>query len=507
MALAAWELAWVDAGAAACSLSGSLAHTIIRDYGTREQRDRYLERPEWRHGALCLTELLPGAGAEALLLAGTIKVAERRPGGSRMLAVEKRGRFTSHMDFADFVLAAVAPGDRSVHNSCLVLLEPSDPGLFDRGAPTRKLGHQLSSTTNPAFSLRVSPDRVLGGCTIEEGILIPRLTHGEALSSALRRARTVVGLMSASKLLSAVEAIIAYHRGRKGAPADWSHRLVDIWAAGEASASLGFASTRLSDELDAAGDQCAALEKRAGVICSCAKLFATSHAAPLLQGALSLIGAPALAEDSPGFLGFKCVDAMVESLYLGPESLQRRQISASIDDDFLSGFAAWTDETNRMAATHPETGAGSLAAGMELWRYVFNRLKALEDGRGVPLYSDVNQGTAFAMADALCLLAASRALLVGLVEVRHNLSAGTGRGVNGPIALMTALGAVQSARAAGVVAQICTQLLFGCRPRNQVSREERRLSGYLRSKLEASLCGVAGVRDRAAESIRALASA
>ena len=69
--------------------------------------------------------------------------------------------------------------------------------------------------------------------------------------------------MTAAKLLSAVEPIIRYQRGSfRGAakllPArsvyemglqareDSLHRLVDIWATGEASASLGFAAARTS---------------------------------------------------------------------------------------------------------------------------------------------------------------------------------------------------------------------------------------------------------------------
>ena len=82
-----------------------------------------------------------------------------------------------------------------------------------------------------------------------------------------RRTRVTVGLMTAAKLLSAVEPILRYQRGRfrggeaasPGSPRyelglqqkeDALHRLVDIWATGEAGASLGFAAARLFDELD-----------------------------------------------------------------------------------------------------------------------------------------------------------------------------------------------------------------------------------------------------------------
>lgn len=71
-----WELAWVDGGAAVCALSGALAQMVIRDFGTSEQRARYLDRDVVRHGALCLTEPLPGAGADATLVEGRIGIAE-----------------------------------------------------------------------------------------------------------------------------------------------------------------------------------------------------------------------------------------------------------------------------------------------------------------------------------------------------------------------------------------------------------------------------------------------
>ena len=73
--------------------------------------------------------------------------------------------------------------------------------------------------------------------------------------------------MTSAKLLSAVEPVIRYGRGRfrggsiatPGSPRyelglqlkqDVVHRLVDIWATGEASASLGFEAARVFDQLD-----------------------------------------------------------------------------------------------------------------------------------------------------------------------------------------------------------------------------------------------------------------
>ena len=86
----------------------------ILDFGTSHQRELYLGNAAPRHGALCLTEPIPGAGSDALFLTGCFQIAEGLVDGELTLHIEKRGRFISHMDFADFVVAAVqARGDHA----------------------------------------------------------------------------------------------------------------------------------------------------------------------------------------------------------------------------------------------------------------------------------------------------------------------------------------------------------------------------------------------------------
>jgi alkylation response protein AidB-like acyl-CoA dehydrogenase len=85
LALIAFELAWVDAGAATASLAGCLALSPIHERGTPEQRARYMalcapptpgeDRKPWR-GAFCLTEPLPYVGVDTGMLGGKASVAE-----------------------------------------------------------------------------------------------------------------------------------------------------------------------------------------------------------------------------------------------------------------------------------------------------------------------------------------------------------------------------------------------------------------------------------------------
>ena len=130
------------------------------------------------------------------------------------LQVEKRGRFITNIAFANFVTAAVNSSDERIKGSCMVILEDGDQGTFDRGTPTKKLVHQLSSTGDPIFSLKVPASRIVGGYTVKDGVIIPNFSHGEVIEAVFRRTRVPVGLMTSSKLLSAVEPIIRYQRGR-----------------------------------------------------------------------------------------------------------------------------------------------------------------------------------------------------------------------------------------------------------------------------------------------------
>ena len=276
LALTAFELAWVDAGAATCSLAGCLALAPIHERGTAEQRARYMslavppapgEDRQPLRGAFCLTEPIPYVGVDTGILNGKLRVEKWADGEEPLLRVEKRGRFITNMGFANFVTAAVDSGDDRIKGSCIVIVEESDPGVFDRGTPTRKLVHQLSSTCDPIFNVTVPASRIVGGYTVKDGTIIPNYSHSEVIEAVFKRTRVTVALMTSAKLLSAVEPIIRYQRGRfRGSEQakagmlryelglqqrqDALHRLASLWAIGEAGASLGFAAARLYDELD-----------------------------------------------------------------------------------------------------------------------------------------------------------------------------------------------------------------------------------------------------------------
>src|SRR5512142_2122876 len=291
LALTAYELAWVDAGAATGALAGFLGLSPIHERGTAEQARHYMslaapakpgeDRKPWR-AAFALTEPIPYVGVDTGMLSGKVRVKEWKDGQEPLLQVEKRGRFITNMGFANFVTAAVDTADPRIKSSCMVILEEGDPATFDRGTPTKKLVHQLSSTSDPIFSLTVPASRIVGGYTVKDGVIVPNFDHSTIIEAVFRRTRVTVGIMTSAKLLSAVEPVIRYQRQRfRGAEQakpgtvrydlglqqrqDALHRLANLWAIGEAGASLGFATARLYDEIDELEKEKTAILKEKGI--------------------------------------------------------------------------------------------------------------------------------------------------------------------------------------------------------------------------------------------------
>ena len=146
LGLAAFELAWVDGGAATASLAGFLALSPIHERGTPEQVTRYKtlsappqpgeDRKPWR-GAFALTEPIPYVGVDTGMLSGKLRVAEWKDGDEPMLQVDKRGRFITGIAFANFVTAAVNSDD-AAHQGQL----HGDSGRERRRHLRSRHGHQ-----------------------------------------------------------------------------------------------------------------------------------------------------------------------------------------------------------------------------------------------------------------------------------------------------------------------------------------------------------------------------
>ncbi|SNR91203.1 Acyl-CoA dehydrogenase [Humidesulfovibrio mexicanus] len=341
LSLTTFELSWVDAGAATCGLATNLALAPIHEKGTPEQRDHYMamacptEGRATMRGAFALTEPLPFVGVDTGILTSKVRVAEWNEGQEPMLQVDKRGRFITGMDFADFVTAAVVSDDPRIKGSCMVILEKDDPGVFDRGAPTLKMVHQLSSTRDPILSLTVPASRIIGGYTVKDGVIVPNYSHAEIIGSVFHRTRIPVGVMTSAKLLSAVEPIIRYHRSRfrggdaqPGTPRydqglqmkeDACQRLADLWACGEAGCSLGFDAARKADLLDPLEKRKEALFREQGITGPRAQMSALKKMEPTVLEYLNLLFTPEAQRDAARFEEL-ANDVFVQSIFLDAET-------------------------------------------------------------------------------------------------------------------------------------------------------------------------------------------
>jgi alkylation response protein AidB-like acyl-CoA dehydrogenase len=553
LSLAAFELGWVDGGAATASLASSLALAPIHERGTQEQVTRYKslcapaqpgeDRKPWR-GAFALTEPIPYAGVDAAMLSGKMRVVDWKEGAEPMLQIDKRGRFITGIAFADFITAAVGSDDPRIKGTCIVILEKDDPGIYDRGTPTKKLVHQLSSTGDPIFNQTVPASRIVGGYTVKDGVIVPNFNHSEVIEAVFRRTRVPVGVMTSAKLLSAVEPVIRYqrerYRGAEGAKPgsvryeqgiqqreDALHRLIDVWATGEAAASLGFATARLFDVLEpiekekfqilaARGIQggraefkalreyeqkaiellamkkddprraeleadplvqFVLLDAEANILCPATKLWNTGHGANLLREAVSLMGGYGITEDCPGFLANKWMDAQLEATYEGPEAVQRRQLTVCMNNPvFLAEFRQWTREMRTIASRKPGSGACTLASAMNLWLWTLGYLENNKDAAGAKLYHGQRQGVTFPLADAISWLVASRAQILDTLELEekgpHDPVAA--EGLEGTLQFLFDLCHVQAAAAAGEVSRICAELVFGYTAHPHWEEEEHR---------------------------------
>lgn len=578
LALAAFELAWVDGGAATCSLATNLALAPIHEKGTPEQRDHYMgqcvppqpgEDREIRRGAFALTEPLPYVGVDTGVLCGKIRVADWND-GDPILEVDKRGRFITNMDFADFVTAAVESDDDRIKGSCMVILEKEDEGTFDRGAPTLKMVHQLSSTRDPVLKLRVPASRIIGGFEIVDDQIVPKYSHSEIIGSVFHRTRIPVGLMTMAKLISAIEPVIRYHRKRfqggdaakPGTPRfdsgiqmneDAVQRLVDIWAAGEAGCSLGFAAARLADAFDpiekakeqvfeeqgvvGPRKQMAALRKvkdqvlelveleytpeserdaaryeelkndtlvsfahmdaLAGILNPATKLWCTGVGANVMREAVSLVGGYGITEDCPGFFMQKWGDSQLEATYEGPESVQRRHMSVTMTSDiFQAVVSAWIKQ---LRAQDSALGAHIVADALEMWQWTMKHLQETKDVEGRKLYHNKRQGVTFAMADALGWLLGPYYLVQDVVELGEKgpMNPVLADGIEDLVAFYSDLSRVQAMRGAGEASRICAEMVYGFADGDLVVDEFT----ALRSTVESAMAGARLAKDRAGKAV------
>jgi alkylation response protein AidB-like acyl-CoA dehydrogenase len=243
----------------------------------------------------------------------------------------------------------------------------------------------------------------------------------------------------------------------------------------------------------------ALLDAQANVLCPACKLWNTGHGATMMREAVSLMGGYGVTEDCPGFLGQKWMDAQLEATYEGPEAVQRLQLSVTMTNDlFLAQFRQWIADLRRLASDRPGTGACTLASAMQLWLWTLNHIQNATDGDGAKLYHKSRQGVTFPLADALCWLLAARQFILDTLELETQgaTQPALADGLAGTVAFFSDLAHVQAARAAGEVARILTEIVFGFQ-RHPAWDEASCHACYAASELETLEGVIPGIEDAA----------
>ena len=563
--LLSYELSWVDNGAATSALVNGLAMGPIAELGTPEQKERYMtlcapgnpSGKTWR-GSFSLTEPLPYVGVDTGVLCGRVSIAEWKDGEEPMIRVEKRGRFITNIAICDYVTIAANSGDDRIKGSCMIIVEATDPGKFDRGAQTLKCVHQLSNTGDPVIDVVVPASRIVGGYDIVDGKVVPKLGHSEIIAQVFSKTRVGVGVMGAGSLMSAIEPVIRYQRTRfRGAAGveetspryqqglqmkeDVTERLADVWATAEAAASLGFDISRRFDEIELIQDEAKAklgkgremlknmkapMEKAAAILaaggdpladedvtvryvylqalcnilCPSCKLWNTGHGADVMRQAVSLMGGYGITEDCPGFLFYKWTDMQLDATYEGPEAVQRRQISETMGNSvFLAQLEAWAKELEACPCA-AENGANALAAALRLWAWTRAFAAGAKDPNGKKLGASQRHGVVFPLSDALAGLMAAKSFHADIKFLAQN---GAEHPVVGPelqgyLNTFNDLLGTVVADVAGEAAKICSGVVYGF---GAATAEDKTAYATLRNALDEALAGTRLAKDRAAKAL------
>jgi hypothetical protein len=169
-----------------------------------------------------------------------------------------------------------------------------------------------------------------------------------------------------------------------------------------------------------------------------------------------------------------------------------------VNELFLEQFQQWIIDMRRIAGDRPGTGACTIATAMKLWLWTLKHLQEGKDADGARLYHKTRQGVTFALADALCWLLASRCQILDVIQLETEgpSNPALSDGLPGLIGFLTDLCHVQAGRAAGEVARICAELVYG-HTRHPAWTEESCNACYLDDELESLEGVIPGITDSA----------
>jgi alkylation response protein AidB-like acyl-CoA dehydrogenase len=300
------ELSRVCAGVAICYAASALGSMPIIDYGTEEQKQKYL--PDIASGkrlaAFALTEAMAGSDA------GAIKTTAERTDKGYVINGTKQF-ITSGGDAEIYTVIALTAKERGARGASAFLVEKDTPG-FTFGKKEKKMGIRASSTRELVFR----------NCLVPEENRIGQEGLGFILTmKTLDQSRPGVGAQAVGLAQGALEAAVDYARERVqfGHPIisiqAVQHMLADMAIQVEAARLLVYAAAKTIDSGAKSSTEESAM----------AKVFASDTAMKVTTDAVQICGGSGYMRDYPVEKMMR--DAKITQIYEGSNQILRNAIA------------------------------------------------------------------------------------------------------------------------------------------------------------------------------------
>ncbi len=303
------ELSRVCAGIAVSYAAVSLGVIPLLEYGTEEQKRKYL--PDIADGkklaAFAITE--PTAGSDI----GAIKTTAERVKEGYIINGTKQF-ITNGGEAEIYTVIALTDKARGARGASALLVEKDTPG-FSFGKKEKKMGIRVSSTRELIFR----------NCLVPEENLIGREGMGFIITMKLfDQSRPGIGAQAVGLAQGALEAAVGYARQRIqfGHPIislqAVQHMLADMAIQVEAARALVYAVARTVDS----GARNVSEES------AMAKVFASDVAMKVTTDAVQIFGGPGYMRDYP--IEKMMRDAKITQIYEGTNQVLRNAIAIEL---------------------------------------------------------------------------------------------------------------------------------------------------------------------------------
>jgi len=309
LCLATEELSRVCAGVAVSYAANSLGSYTLLEYGSQEQKQKYL--PDIARGkkltAFAITEETAGSDI------GNIKTTATKTGDGYLINGTKQ--FITNGGEAElYTIIALTDKERGIRGASAFLVEKGTPG-FSFGRKEKKLGIHASATRELVFE----------DCLVPEENVIGRLGMGFAMAMRLfDRSRPGIGAQAVGLAQGALEAALDYAKNR----VQFEHPIISFQAIQhmlanmatevEAARALVYGAARTIDS----GAKGFSLES------AMAKVFASDVAMRVTTDAVQIFGGVGYMRDYP--IEKMMRDAKITQIYEGTNQVLRNVIASEL---------------------------------------------------------------------------------------------------------------------------------------------------------------------------------